>query len=85
MFFFIEGFPYGWMVRLCCYYRIVRLFVGLLGGVFQSILLHFMLPDGGVVMGPSVVVIVGVHEQSSFGNGPTIVVPTILTFTLLSN
>ena len=44
-----------------------------------------MLPDRGVVMGPSVVVIVGVHEQSSFGNGPTIVVPTILTFTLSSN
>ena len=44
-----------------------------------------MLPDRGVVMGPSVVVIVGVHEQSSFGNGPTIVVPTILTFTLASN
>ena len=41
-----------------------------------------MLPDGGGVI---VVVIVGVHEQSSFGNGPTIVVPTILTFTLLSN
>ena len=39
-----------------------------------------MLPDGG-----GVVVIVGVHEQSSFGNGPTIVVPTILTFNLLSN
>ena len=38
----------------------------------------FMLPGGGVV-------IVGVHEQSSFGNGPTIVVPTILTFTLSSN
>ena len=44
-----------------------------------------MLPSGGMVMGPSVVVIVGVHEQSSFGNGPTIVVPTILTFTLSSN